>query len=232
LRDFGKRRVEIAAVVVVYVLFLIVGLYTQAAATFDAVRVEILSPPDGMQFQFSPVELAAVVTNQKGPLSNVSVRITVLSLTTGEDEGLTGVTNLNGTVKVLFPAQSGRYAWYVATQIEGYPTIVSRPRSFSARLALNVLCLNPCSSKHYPLLLPDGYLDLQVMVTDMNRNPVESANVTFYVNSMAVYSELSNPRGIATVSWNRISPGDYTWFAIASKDDEVGASDLSTIVVR
>lgn len=232
MRDFGKRRVEVAAIVAVYVLLLIVGLYTQTAATFDAVGVEIFSPPDGMQFQSSPVELAAIVANQKGPLSNVSVRITVLSLTTGKDEGLTGVTNEDGIVRVLFPAQSGRYAWYVATQMEGYPTIVSRPRSFSARLALNVLCLNPCSSKHYPLLLPSGYLDLQVMVTDMNGNPVESANVTFYVNSMAVYSELSNPRGIATVSWNRIPPGDYTWFATASKGGEVGASNLSSIVVR
>ena len=37
------------------------------------------------------------------------------------------------------------------------------------------------------------------MVTDMNGNPVESANVTFYVNSMAVYSELTNPRGTARV---------------------------------
>jgi len=218
------------AVAVVYILFLIAGLCTQTAATFDAVRVEILGPPDGMQFQSSPVELAAIVTNQKDPPTNVSARITVLSLTTGEAEELTGATNEQGIVKVLFPAQSGEYAWYVATKMDGYPTIVSRPRSFSNRLTLIVDCLSPCSSE-YPLLLPSRYEDLQVMVTDIDGNPVESANVTFYVNSRQVYSTLTNPRGIATLFWDMI-PGKYTWFASACKDGEVGASHLSTFVVH
>lgn len=231
MRDSGKRRVEAAAVVAVYILFLIVGLSTQTAATFDAVSVEILGPPDGMQLESSPVELAAIVTNQKGPLSNVSAAITVLSLTTGEADELVGATNEHGIVKVLFPAQSGNYTWYVATNMKGYPTIVSRPRSFSTRMALIVECLHPCSSK-YPLLLRSQYLDLQVMVMDMNGNPVESANVTFYVNSRKVYFTLTNARGIATLVWSKIPPGSYTWFASASKDGEVGASHLSTFVVE
>ena len=230
MRHLGKGRVEVAAVVAVYSVFLIVGLYAQTASTFDGATLELLGPPDGMQFQSSPVELTAIVTNQKGSLPNVGTTITVLSLTTGERDELAGLTNEDGIVKVLFPAQSGRYTWYVATKMEGYPTIVSRPRNFSTRLALIVDCLNPCSSK-YPLLLRGQYLGLQVMVTDMSGNPVESANVTFYLNSMAVHSGLTNPRGIATVSWSKMPPGNYTWFATALKDGEVGASRLSAFVV-
>ena len=67
-----------------------------------AVRVEILSPPDGIQFQSSPVELAAVVMNQKGPLSNVSARITIL--TSGEAEELTGATNKDGISEGSLPS--------------------------------------------------------------------------------------------------------------------------------
>ena len=230
MRDFGKSRVEVAAVVAVYILFSVIGVYTQTAATFDAVSVEILGPPDGIQFQSSPVELAAIVANQKGPLSNVSAVVTVLSLTTGEAEELGSATNENGIVKVLFPAQSGNYTWYVATKMEGYPTILSRPRSFSTKLTLIVDSLYPCSSK-YPLFLTSGPLNLQVTVTDMNGNPVESANVTFYVNSTKVFYTLTDPRGIATLFWGGI-PGRYTWFASASKGGEVGASCLSIFVVE
>jgi hypothetical protein len=233
LQHIGKRRVESAAVVTVYALFLIVGLYTQTASTLDTVKLEILSPPDEMQFHSSPVELAATVTNQKGPLSNVSATITVRSLTTGEADELKGATNEDGIFKVLFPAQSGDYTWYVATNIEGYPTIVSRPRSFSTQLGLIVECLGSCSSK-YPLLLHSQY-PLQIIVTDMNGNPVESANVTFYVNSMVVYSELTDMRGLARMSWNilpGIPPGSYTWFATAAKDGNVGASRLSSFEVE
>jgi hypothetical protein len=231
LRASGKTRLEVVAVVAVYILFLIVGLYTQTQATLDAATVEIIDPPDGTQFQSSPLELAAIVTNQQGPLPNASTRVTVLSLTTGETEELRSATDNNGIVKVLFPAQSGNYSWYVATEIEGYPTIVSRLRSFSARLALIVDCLHPCS-RRYPLHLPDGYLDLQVMVSDMNGNPIESANVTFYINSTPVFLTLTNPRGIATLFVEGIPPGRYIWFASASKDGKVGASHLSVIDTR
>jgi hypothetical protein len=229
LAHLGRKRVEVAAVVVVYSLFLILGMYTQTASTFGGVRLELLAPSDGMRFQSSPVELAAIVTNQKGPLSNVSTTITVVSLTTGEGDELEASTNEDGIVRVLFPGQSGNYAWYVATKMEGYPTIVSPPRSFSTRLTLIVDCVRPCSSK-YSLPLRRGYLNLQVMVAELNGDPVESANVTFYVNSMAVSSQLTDPRGIATVFWSEIPPGKYTWFATASKHGEVGASRLSTFV--
>jgi len=215
----------------VYIFFLIIGLCTQTAATFDVVTVEILGPPDGIQLESSPVELAAIVSNQKGPMSNASTRITVLSLRTGEADELEAAADEDGIVKVLFPAQSGDYSWYVATEMEGYPTIVSRPRSFSARLGLIVECLHPCSSK-YPTLRSGGYLDLQVMVTDTNGNPIESANVTFYVNSAQVHSTPTNLRGIATIFSDSIPPGKYVWFASASKDGEVGASRLSTFVVE
>jgi hypothetical protein len=228
LQDFGKRRLEVVVIVAVYILFLIVGLYTQTQATLDAATVEIIDPPDGMQLQSSPVELAAIVTNQEGPLSNASMRVTVLSLTTGETEELRGATNKDGIFKILFPAQSGDYDWYVATEIEGYPAIVSRSRSFSTRLTLIVDCLHPCS-RRYPLHLPDGYLDLQVMVSDMNGNPIESANVTFYINSMPAFLTLTDPRGIASLFVEGIPPGRYTWFASASKDGEAGASRLSII---
>jgi hypothetical protein len=228
LRAFGKTGLEVVAVVAVYILFLIVGLYTQTLATLDAATVEIIDPPDGMQLQSSPVELAAIVSNQEGPLPNASTRIIVLSLTTGEAEELRGATHKDGIVKILFPAQSGSYSWYAATEIEGYPAIVSRPRSFSTRVTLIVDCLHPCS-RGYPLHLPDGYLDLQVMVTDMNGNPIESANVTFYINSMPVFLTLTNPRGIATFFVEGIPPGRYTWFASASDDGEAGVSRLSII---
>jgi hypothetical protein len=71
---------------------------------------------------------------------------------------------------------------------------------------------------------------LQVMVTDMNGNPIESANVTFYVNSMPVFLTTTNLRGIATLSAEGIPPGRYAWFASASNDGEAGASRLSVIV--
>jgi hypothetical protein len=230
LQHLGKGRLEVAAVVAVYCVFLIVGLYAQTVSTFDGVTLELVGPSDGMQFQSSPVELAAIVTNQKGPLSNVSTTITILSLTTGEGDELAVATNEDGIAKALFPAQSGNYTWYVATKMQGYPTIVSRPRYFSTRLALIVDCLNPCSSK-IPLLVHGEYLGLQVMVTDMRGNPIESANVTFYLNSAVVYSELTNPRGLATAYWSEMPPGNYNWFATASKDGQVGSSRLSTIVV-
>jgi hypothetical protein len=223
-------KVELSTVVAVYAIFFIVGLYAQTAC-IERVRIDILGPPDGMQFQSSPVELTAILANQKGPLSNRSVTITVLSLVTGDAKELTGATGEDGVVRVLFPTQSANYSWYVATNIEGYPTIVSRPRSFSARVALNVLCLQLCSSK-YPLLLHGRYSNLQVMVTDQKGDPVESANVTFYVNSMAVHSDLTDPRGMATAFWSTTLPGDYSWFATASKDSEVGASSLSSFVVE
>lgn len=230
MRSLGKKHIEVAAVAAVYVLFLVGGLFTQTTATFDPVTAEILGPPDGLQLQTSPVELAAIVTSQKGPLFNVSVRITVLSLTTGEADELIGATNGNGIVRVPFPAQSGDYSWYVAAEMKGYPTIVSRPRTFSTRLALIVDCLHPCSYK-YPLGLRNGYLDLQVMVTDANGDPVESANVTFYLNSVQVYSTLTDPRGLATLFSDNIPPGRYVWFASASKDGEFGSSRLSTVVL-
>jgi len=230
LRGFDKKRlVEVAVVIVVYILFLAVGLHAQTAATFDAITVGILGPPNGMQFQSSPVELDAIVRNEKGPLVNAIVIVTVLSLSTGETEMLTGAANEQGIVKVLFPAQSGEYAWYVATKVEGYPTIVSLPRSFSTRLTLIVDCLRPCSSK-YPVLLESGYEDLQVIVTDIDGKAVESANVTFYVNSRQVYQTLTNPQGIAKMYWET-TPGKYAWFASACKDGEVGVSHLSTFVV-
>jgi hypothetical protein len=231
LRGFGKRHVEVGAVAAVYILFLIIGLFTQTAATFDVMTVEILGPPDGIQLESSPVELAAIVSNQKGPMPNASATITVLSLRTGEAEDLEATADEHGIVKVLFPAQSGNYSWYVATEMEGSPTIVSRARSFSTRLALIVDCLHRCSSS-YPHLRSGAYLDLEVMVTDTNGNPIESANVTFYVNSGQVYSTLTDPRGIATLVPGRIPPGKYVWFASASKDGEVGASRLSTFVIE
>ena len=231
LAYLGRKRVEVAAAVVVYSLFLIVGMYAQTASIFGEVRLELLAPSDGMRFQSSPVELAAIVTNEKGPLFNVSATIRVVSLTTGEGDELEASTNEDGIVRVLFPAQSGNYTWYVTTKTEGYPTIVSRPRSFSTSFStLIVDCVRPCSSKS-PVPLSNRYLNLQVWVTEANGTPVESANVTFYVNSMVAYSQLTDPQGIATVFWSEIPPGSYTWFAIASKDGEVGASRLSTFVV-
>jgi len=230
MRDFVKRDLEVGTVAVVYVFFFIIGLYAQTSASFDNVNVEILGPPDGMQFQSTPVELVAAVTNQEGPLSNARARITVFSLTTGETEGLTAVTDTHGIARVLFPAQTGSYSWYVATRPEGYPIMVSRPRGFSSRAELIVDCLTPCSS-NYPLVLSGEYVDLQVMVKHVNGNPIESANVTFYVNSMQVYSTLTDARGIASMHWDIEPRGTCVWFASASKNDEAGASRLSTLHV-
>jgi hypothetical protein len=230
LRGLAKERAEVSAVVAAYILFLVVGLCTQAAGAFDSVNAEILVPRDGMQFQTSPVELAAVITTEKGALPNARARITVLSLASGETDELVATTGEDGIVKALFPAQSGNSTWYVAVELEGYPTIVSRPRSFSTRLTLIVDCLHMCGSE-YPLIRSRD-LYLQVMVEDMNGNPVASANVTFYVNSTIAYQALTDPRGIATLIWNRTPPGTYAWFVSASKDGAVGASRLSTFVVQ
>ena len=64
----------------------------------------------------------------------------------------------------------------------------------------------------------------------MNGRPVQSANVTFYVDSTMIGSNLTGQNGIAQLS-KALTMGRHTWFASASKEGEGGISDTTVFVV-
>jgi hypothetical protein len=63
-----------------------------------------------------------------------------------------------------------------------------------------------------------------IKVTDVNGRPVESANATFYVDSIAVGWSLGPANGIAKLS-SPVAIGRHMWFASANKDNQGGLSD-------
>jgi len=177
-----------------------------------------------MRSQSSPVELAVRVTIKGLPVANVTTTFTVLSDGAGESSVLR-TTDLHGIARMLFPALSGNYTWYVTAEKEGYPTIMSRRSSFSITLSLLVEALLPTSQ-----ILAVNPVDFKARVTDANGRPVESANVTCYVDSIMIGWSLTSANGIAHLS-SPVEIGMHVWLASAYKDAQGGVSDPVSFIV-
>jgi len=216
----NKRAVEVAAVIGVYLLFLAVGAYSGQTA----ISIELVNPPDEAKSQSSPVELVAKVTVRGQPLSNVSLTFRIDHSGT-EEANFDTNTDTQGMAKITFAARSGNYTWMVTAKKPGYPNIKSTWQSFSVTLSLTVDSLLPSSS-----ILALSPVKFKARVTKAGGSPVESANVTFYLDSRKVGSTLTDTHGIARFS-SPAEPARHTWFASASKDDEGGISDVTTFVV-
>ena len=219
-RIFQRRVGEAAAVLVVYVLFIAVGAY----AGQTTVGIEIIGPQNGISLTSSPVELVAGVTVRSAPLSNVNAGFTIRS-GTGPEAYFESLTDLQGIARLVFPAQPGNYTWFVTVIKEGYPTITSPHAVFTVKLSLTVVVLLPSI-----VSIASSPVQFKVRIIDLNGQPVESANVTFYVDSRRVGSNLTDRNGIADLSWS-LNPGQHAWFASATKDSEGGISKLSVFVV-
>ena len=180
------RAVEVAGVLGTFILFLAVGMYSGQTT----MSVDIISPPDGMQFQSSPVELVAKVTVRGAPIPQVGMRFTIHNSTTGEEKLQFLHTDADGVAKLVLPAKSGDYNWTVVATERGYPSVTSTPRRFSVRLSLVVDALSPSI---HPFMLAVSPVDFMARVTDMKGRPVESAEVTFYVDSVLVGSNVTEP---------------------------------------
>jgi hypothetical protein len=215
----SRRTIEVCVVVATYALFLIVGVYGGQTR----MSVELISPPNGTPLQLSPVELIARVTIRGVPVANVTAKFTVNYGTIGETETETK-TDSEGIARLIVLAVSGSYSWYVTAMRQGYPTIASRSRDFSVKLLLAVEPLLPLT-----YILAISPVDFKARVTE-NGHPVQSANVTFYVDSRTVGSNLTRPDGIAQLS-KVLTIGSHTWFASASKEGQGGISETTSFLV-
>jgi hypothetical protein len=216
----NRRAAEVAAVVATYVLFLIVGVYSGQTT----MNVDIINPMDGVDLRSSPVELVARVTAKGIPLSNVTATFTVTYWKVGRTD--TDVdTDGEGIARLLFPALSGNYTLHVTATKEGYPKIMSRFHSFSVALSLVVEAVSPST-----FILAVSPVDFKARVTDVTGRPVQSANVTFYVDSTIVGSNLTGQNGIAKMS-KALTMGGHTWFASAGKEGECGLTGTTAFLV-
>jgi len=220
LKNSGRKSIEVAVVLGVFVLFFAVGMYSGQTT----MSVEMIDPPDGSQFQSSPVELVARVTVKGVPVADAKARFTIRFGKVGETSTDT-TTDFNGIARLVVPAASGNYTWHVAAIREGYPTIVSRSGRFSIRLSLLVYPLLPSLFR-----LSVSPVDFKARVTEMNGHLVGSANVTFYVDLRMIGSSLTAANGIAGLS-SAVDPGMHTWFASATKNGEGGVSDSTVFIV-
>lgn len=220
LKTSGKNTVEVVAVLGIYLLFLAVGVYSGQTT----MNIDIINPTERSQLQPSPVELVTKVTVRGAPLANVTTRFTIHPSGTGEMH-FQIVTGVEGVAKLVFPAWSGSYTWYVTASKQGYPTIMSRSGSFSVMLSIVVDGLLPSTQ-----FLAVSPVDFKARVRDMGGLPVESANVTFYVDSTVVGWSVTGPNGIARLS-TAVAPGEHEWFASANKDGVGGISLTTTFVV-
>jgi hypothetical protein len=216
----NKHAVEVVAVIGIYLLFLAVGAYSGQTT----ISIDLVNPPDGARSQFSPVELVAKVSVRGQPLPNASLTF-VIGYSGTDGANFDTDTDAQGMAKLTFSARSGNYTWMVTAKKPRYPNIKSTPRSFSVSLSLTVDALLPSS---YILALSP--VNFKTRVTSAGGSPIESANVTFYVDSVNVGSTLTDTRGIARFS-SVVEPGEHRWFASASKDDEGGISEITTFVV-
>jgi hypothetical protein len=215
----SRRTIEVCAVVATYLLFLIVGLYSGQTT----INVDIISPPDGAGLRSSPVELIARVTIRGTPLANAATTFTVSYWTMGQTETET-TTDSDGMARLSVPAVSGNYSWDVTATREGYPTIVSRSSNFSVKLLLVVEPLLPST-----FILAVSPVAFKARVTDKGQ-PVQSANVTFYVDLTMIGSNLTGQNGIAQLS-KSLAMGRHFWFASATKEGQGGISDTTLFVV-
>jgi len=216
----NKHAVEVAAVIGVYLLFLAVGVYSGQTT----MSIDLVNPPEGAKSQSSPVELVAKVAVRGEPLPNARVSFKI---------GYSGTYEVNfdidtdtqGIAKLIFPARSSNYTWMVTAEKPGYPSFKSTWRSFSVSLSLRVDGLLPISS-----IVALSPVNFKARVTKAGESPVESANVTFYVDSVKVGWALTDTHGIARLS-SPVEPAEHTWFASASKDEEGGISDITSFMV-
>jgi hypothetical protein len=215
-----SRMIEVGAVVVIYVLFAIVGVY----GSQTTMNIDVIGPPDGAELRSSPVELIAKVTIGGAPVTNVTMTFTVELPTAGRTETERRTDN-EGIAGLLLQAMPGDYTWHVAATRKGYPTIVSSSRRFSVKLSLVVEQLLPSM-----FINTASPVDFKARVTDMSGNPVQSANVAFYVDSMMIGSNFTDQNGIARLS-KPLTTGRHVWFASADKDGEGGLSDMTIFVV-
>jgi hypothetical protein len=207
-------------VVGVYILFLAVGVYSGQTT----MSVDIIGPPDRMQLHTSPVQLVARVTVRGAPVSYAKARFTIASSTIGSSDTDTDIDK-DGIARLLVPTSSGNYTWHVAAVKDGYPTIVSRFGSFSIMLSLVVDGIQPSSS-----ILAVSPVGFKARVSDSKGHPVESANVTFYLDFEEVGSNLTDQNGIARLTAPALS-GRHIWFASATKEGEGGISDPIQFIV-
>ena len=202
-----------------YVLFAAIGVYS-GQTTMD---VDMIRPSDGMEFRSSPVELVARLVIRGAPVSDIRARFTVSSRTGGESN-TDALTDADGIARLLVPASSGNYTWRVAGMKEGYPRIVSPRRSYSIRLSLVVDALLPSFT------MATSPVDFKARVRDENGGLVESANVTFYVDSATVGSSLTGINGIAAIKAT-VDSGAHLWFASATKVGMGGVSEVTRFLV-
>jgi hypothetical protein len=215
-----NKKTEVLAVLAVYLVFLLIGVFS-GQMTFT---VKIFGTADGAHLECPPVQLGARVTVRGDPASNVTARFTVRNSGTGEIS-YDVRTDKSGVAELVLPVTSGDYVWHVSAVKRGYPTIVSRSTTFSLRLVLVVDGLTPSSN-----LLAVSPATFKARVRDINDRSVDSANVTFYIDSAAIGSSMSNPKGIAELS-HEVAPGMHTWFASACKDDQGGISETTSFLV-
>jgi hypothetical protein len=186
--------------------------------------VDLVNPPDGAKCKFSPVELVAKVTVRGQPFPDVRVTFTIGHLGTTEAD-FDIDTDTQGMAKLTFPARSGNFTWRVTAKKSGYPVVESTLRSFSITLSLTVDGLSPSS-----FILALSPVRFVARVTGAGGSPVESANVTFYVDSAKVGSTLTDTRGLAKLA-SAVEPAEHIWFASAIKDGEGGISDITRFMV-
>jgi hypothetical protein len=220
LRMLSRRTVEVGLVVSLYLLFLIIGV----SAGQTTMNVDLISPPDKVALHSTPVRLTARVTIRGAPLANVTTTFSVICWTKGQTDTDTRTDN-NGIATLAVPAASGNYSWHVTATRGTYPKIVSESRDFSVKLLLIVETLLPSTS-----ILAVSPVDFKARVTDMRGQTVQSANVTFYVDSIMIGSNLTDQNGIAQLS-RALPMGMHTWYASAGKEGEGGISDMTLFVV-
>ena len=219
-RTLNRRTIEVAAVVAIYILFVIVGVYGGQTT----MNVDMIGPADGAKLPSSPVEFVAKVTIRGAPVANVTTIFNVQYRTVGETDTESKTDN-EGIARLLFPAVSGNYSWHVTATGEGYPKIVSGSRIFSVELLFVVEPLSPST-----FILAVSPVNFKARVTGMDGSVIRSANVTFYVDSMMIGSNLTGQNGIAQVS-KALTMGRHTWFASADKEGEGGISDFTLFIV-
>ena len=220
LRNGDKARIEVVAMICAYLLFLGIGLYS-GRTTMD---VDVISPHEGTAFRSSPVQLAASVSIRGNTVPDAKTTFTIYRWETGVSY-FENYTDAEGIARLSFRAPSGNYTWHVAVTKRGYPTILSLSRGFSVTLSLVVDCLLP---SHYVLAVSP--VSFKARVDNLSGEPVEGANVTFYVDSTAVGLSTTDEKGIAKLS-RPVTPGEHEWFASAGKDGEGGISDTTTFSV-
>jgi hypothetical protein len=215
-----RRTIEVSVVLAVYALFLVVGVYSGQTT----MNVDMISPRDKDALHSSPVRLTARITIRGAPLANVKATFSVICLTNGQIETDTTTDN-NGIATVVIPVASGNYSWQVTATRGDYPKIVSESRDFSLKLSLVVETLVPTT-----FVLAVSPVDFKARVTDIRGQTVQSANVTFYVDSIMIGSNLTGQNGIAQLS-RALTVGMHRWYASADKEGEGGISDSTLFVV-